>query len=142
MNIRIPLFSAAACLMFVGNAAAQLMPHDNWRVSGVEFGSPTNNNLRSIAIGSGGVYVAEVNGGNPTQVLQFTEAGAFVRRFSPDFGYIHGIACDAGGQCLCPVPRPHPRQGLRRQRHLHPRMGPVGPLATGSLIWREPPATR
>jgi alpha-tubulin suppressor-like RCC1 family protein len=97
MNMRIPLSSAAACLMFVGNASAQLMPHDNWRASGVEFGSPTNNNLRSIAIGSGGVYVAEVNGGNPTQILQFTEAGAFVRRFSPDFGYVHGIACDPAG---------------------------------------------
>lgn len=97
MNIRIPLSSAAAGLMFVATAAAQLMPQDNWRASGVEFGSPTNNNLRSIAIGGGGVYVAEVNGGNPTQVLQFTEAGAFVRRFSPDFGYIHGIACDPAG---------------------------------------------
>jgi alpha-tubulin suppressor-like RCC1 family protein len=73
------------------------MPHDNWRVSGVEFGSPTNNNLRSIAVGSGGVYVAEINGNNPTQILQFTEAGAYVRRFSTDFGYIHGIACDAAG---------------------------------------------
>ena len=73
------------------------MPHDNWRVSGVEFGSPNNNNLRSIAVGSGGVYVAEINGNNPTQILQFTEAGAYVRRFSTDFGYIHGIACDAAG---------------------------------------------
>lgn len=83
--------------MCAAPASAQLMPHDNWRVSGVEFGSPNNNNLRSIAVGSGGVYVAEVNGNNPTQVLQFTEAGAYIRRFSTDFGYIHGIACDAAG---------------------------------------------
>ena len=88
---------ATAFLMSVLTASAQLMPHDNWRVSGVEFGSPNNNNLRSIATGSGGVYVAEINGGNPTQILQFTDAGVFVRRFSPDFGFIHGIACDAAG---------------------------------------------
>jgi alpha-tubulin suppressor-like RCC1 family protein len=97
MNLRHSLHSVAACLMFVGTATAQLMPHDNWRVSGVEFGSPTNNTLRSIAVGSGGVYVGEVNGGNPTQILQFTEAGAYVRRFSMDFGFIHGISCDAAG---------------------------------------------
>jgi hypothetical protein len=86
-----------AFLMSALTAAAQWMPHDNWRASGLQFGSPTNNNLRSIAVGSGGVYVGEINAGNPTQVLQFTEAGAFVRRFSADFGNIHGIACDAAG---------------------------------------------
>ena len=95
--MRQSLLSAAACLVFSVTASAQLMPHDNWRVSGVSFGSPTNNNLRSIAIGSGGVYVAEINGGNPTQILQFSEVGAYIRRFSTDFGYIHGIACDAAG---------------------------------------------
>jgi alpha-tubulin suppressor-like RCC1 family protein len=95
--MRIPLVSAAVCLVLSVTASAQWMQHDNWRVSGTEFGSPTNNTLRSIAVGSGGVYVAEVNGNNPTQILQFTEAGAFVRRFGASFGYIHGIACDAAG---------------------------------------------
>ncbi len=97
MNLRNSICSAAALLMAAIPASAQWMQHDNWRVTGTEFGSPTNNTLRSIAIGTGGVYVGEVNGSNPTQVLQFTEAGAFVRRFSTDFGYVHGIACDAVG---------------------------------------------
>ncbi|MCX6875564.1 MAG: hypothetical protein NTW21_17420 [Verrucomicrobia bacterium] len=97
MTIRHTLVTAALGLVFTLTSSAQWMPHDNWRASGVEFGSPTNNNLRSIAIGSGGVYVAELNGSNPTQILQFTEAGVFVRRFSMDFGFIHGIACDAAG---------------------------------------------
>lgn len=91
------ILSVAICLAFTLTASAQWMLHDNWRVSGVQFGSPTDNSLRSIAIGTGGVYVAEVNGNNPTQILQFSEAGAFVRRFSTDFGYIHGIACDPAG---------------------------------------------
>ena len=95
--MRQSLFSVAACLAFSVTAFAQWMNHDNWRVTATQFGSPTDNNLRSIAIGSGGVYVAEVNGNNPTQILQFTEAGAYVRRFSTDFGYIHGIACDSAG---------------------------------------------
>ena len=95
--MRQSFLSAAVCLAFSVTASAQLMPQDTWRVSGTEFGSPTNNNLRSIAAGSGGVYVAEVNGSNPTQILQFTEAGAYIRRFSTDFGFIHGIACDAAG---------------------------------------------
>lgn len=89
--------ASAVFVMSVIAASAQLMPQDNWRVSGVTFGSPTDNNLRSIAAGSGGVYVGEVNASNPTQVLQFTEAGTFVQRFSQDFGSIHGIACDATG---------------------------------------------
>jgi alpha-tubulin suppressor-like RCC1 family protein len=91
------LFAIQIMLASALPMAAQLMPQDNWRASGLQFGSPTNNDLRSIAAGTGGVYVGEVNGVNPTQVLQFTEAGAFVRRFAADFGYIHGIACDASG---------------------------------------------
>ncbi len=97
MSIKHSFLNAALGLVLTLTASAQLMPQDNWRDSGVQFGSPNNNSLRSIAVGSGGVYVAEVNGNNPTQILQFTEAGVFVRRFSMDFGFIHGIACDAAG---------------------------------------------
>lgn len=91
------LLSALGCLLLAATASAQTMPQDNWRDSGLQFGSPTNNQLRSIAIGSGGVYVGEINGGNPTKVLQFTETGTFVRRFDDTFGYILGIACDPAG---------------------------------------------
>ena len=97
MSIHHLFLNAVLGLAFTLSASAQLMPHDNWRVSGVQFGSPADNTLRSIATGSGGVYVGEVNGSNPTQILQFTETGAYVRRFTSDFGFIHGIATDTTG---------------------------------------------
>ncbi len=91
------VIATQAILLSAIAATAQWMPHDNWRATGLQFGSPTNNNLRSIATGTGGVYVGEINASNPTQVLQFSESGAFIRRFDQDFGYIHGIATDATG---------------------------------------------
>ena len=77
------------------------MPQDNWRYDGLQFSSPTSANyLRSIAIGSGGVYVGEgdtSNGSAATKVIQFTEAGVFIRRFTPAFTFILGLACDPAG---------------------------------------------
>ncbi len=74
------------------------MPQDNWRYDGLEFSSPTATKaLRSIAIGSGGVYVGEVTDGYSTKVLQFTEGGVFIRRFTATFTHILGIACDPSG---------------------------------------------
>ena len=73
------------------------MPQNYWRHDGTQFGSPNSTSLRSIAIGSGGVFVAEINGGNPTKVLKFTEAGTFVKSFDTTFTYILGIACDPAG---------------------------------------------
>jgi|GEM_PF-3130478 len=93
------LLSALGFLIFAATGSAQTMPQDNWRYDGLQFSSPvTTNQLRSIAIGSGGVYVGEVfSGSNPNRVLQFTEAGVFIRRFTDTFGYILGLACDAAG---------------------------------------------
>ena len=83
---------AAVC----ATARAQQGPQDSWTYYGVQFSSPTPaNNLSSIAIGSGGVYVGEWNSGNPTKVLRFTEAGTFVSRFNATFTYIIGLACDS-----------------------------------------------
>ena len=86
-----------AALCCAASASAQQMPQDNWRYDGLQFADPTNNVLRSIAIGSGGVYAGEVNGGSPTKVIQFTEGGVFVRRFTATFTFILGIACDPAG---------------------------------------------
>lgn len=91
---------SAIALVIGSTALAQTYPQDTWRYDGVEFGSPTtNNSLRCIATGSGGVYVGEVVSGSssPTKVLQFTEAGSFVRRFSATFTHILGIQCDSLG---------------------------------------------
>ena len=41
--------------------------------------------------------MGEVNGSNVTKVIQFTEGGTFVRRFTATFTYIVGIACDPSG---------------------------------------------
>ena len=73
------------------------MPQDNWRLGSLQFGSPTNNTLRSIAVSASSVYVGEENSGKITKVLQFSKAGIFVRRFSDNFGYVLGIACDPAG---------------------------------------------
>ena len=93
--------SLGALALVVGSTAfAQTYPQDTWRYDGVEFGSPvTNNSLRCIATGSGGVYVGEVVSGSssPTKVLNFTEAGVFVSRFSATFTHILGIQCDSAG---------------------------------------------
>ena len=93
------LLTLAAGILLAFTASAQQMPQDNWRYDGLQFSSPVPaNQLRSIAIGSGGVYVGEVfSGGNPNRVLRFTEAGVFVSRFADTFGYILGLACDPAG---------------------------------------------
>lgn len=94
------LLAAMVSLFVMGIARAQTYPQDTWRYDGVEFGSPvTNNSLRCIATGSGGVYVGEVVSGSssPTKVLHFTEAGVFVSRFSATFTHILGIQCDSAG---------------------------------------------
>lgn len=94
---------ACAALAFAAlcpAAHAQRGPQDNWTHYGTQFSSPTpTNNLSSIAIGSGGVYVGEQDPGtgNPTKLLRFTEAGTFVSRFTATFGYILGLACDSAG---------------------------------------------
>ena len=75
-------------------ASAQQMPQDRWRFDGLQFSSPTPTNyLGSIAIGTGGVYVAE----NNSNILQFTEGGVFIRRFTTTFSSVNGIACDPVG---------------------------------------------
>ena len=99
--MRQSLLAAAACLAFSVAATAQQMPQDNWRLGSLQFGSPTNNTLRSIAVSASSVYVGEENSGKITKVLQFSKAGIFVRRFSDNFGYVLGIACDPAGNALC-----------------------------------------
>ena len=93
------LLALLACALLTLTASAQQMPQDNWRYDGLQFGSPTTgNSLSSIATGSGGVYAGEYNGGGyPTNILQFTEHGVFVRRFSATLNTISGIACDSSG---------------------------------------------
>ena len=71
---------------------AQQMPQNYWRHDGTHFGSG-GATMRSIAIGTGGVYVG-LTGGN---VDHFTEAGGFVNEFFTTFSYILGIACDPAG---------------------------------------------
>ncbi len=89
---------AMAFALFTFPASAQQAAHDNWTYYGVQFSSPTaTNNLASIAISSTGVYVGENTPNAVTKVLQFTETGVFVRRFSATFGNIRGLACDAAG---------------------------------------------
>jgi len=87
--------------LIAGTAAhAQQMPQDNWQSYGLQFSSPTpGNSLSSIAIGTGGVYVGEVEGGSswPTRILQFTEGGVFIQRFTTTFTDIVGITCDPAG---------------------------------------------
>ncbi len=94
-------FTAFLILLAPASLHAQQMPQDNWRYDGLQFSSPTPANyLRSIAIGSGGVYVGEggtSNGSAATKVIQFTEGGVFVRRFTPAFTFILGLACDPAG---------------------------------------------
>jgi hypothetical protein len=87
-----------ACLVSA-TALAQRMPQDNWRYDGLQFASPAGSTLGSIAIGSGGVYVAELesSGDAPTNIIQFTEAGVFVRRFAMTLGSVGGIDCDQAG---------------------------------------------
>ena len=55
---------------WAASLAAQTMPQDNWRYNQHQFTGPDpNEELRSIAIGAGGVYVGR---GNPaTAILQF-----------------------------------------------------------------------
>lgn len=93
----VPALAAVALVGTSVTTTAQRMPQDNWRLSGVQFGSPTENTLRSIAVSATSVYVGEVNGGKPTKVLQFSKSGTFVRRFADNLGYILGIACDPAG---------------------------------------------
>ena len=80
---------------WAASLAAQTMPQDHWRYNQHRFSAPDpSQQLRSIAIGSGGVYVGR---GNPaTAILQFQENGVFIRQFG-SFGAIHGIACDSAG---------------------------------------------
>ncbi len=99
MNLRscLPL---VFCGLLQTVSAQVVMPQDSWRYDGVEFASPEPDKyLRCIGIGSGGVYAGE--GTNisttATRILQFTEGGAFVRRFDAVFGFILGIACDTAG---------------------------------------------
>ena len=82
---------AAPCVM------AQQMPQNYWRYEGTQFSDPGGQEMRSIAIGSGGVFVAEINAGVPTRLLKFTEAGVFVSTFATVFTNIHGVACDPAG---------------------------------------------
>ena len=78
-------------------AEAQQMPQNYWRYEGTQFANPGGQTMGSIAIGSGGVFVAEIHGGVPTRLLKFTEAGAFVTTFATVFTNIHGVACDSTG---------------------------------------------
>ncbi len=86
---------------WAASLAAQTMPQDNWRYNQHEFSSPSPANLlRSVAIGSGGVYVGEAGStanSSATRVLQFTDKGVFVRRFGASFAFIAGITTDATG---------------------------------------------
>jgi len=82
---------AAPCVM------AQQMPQNYWRYEGTQFSDPGGQEMRSIAIGSSGVFVAEINAGVPTRLLKFTEAGVFVSTFATVFTNIHGVACDPAG---------------------------------------------
>jgi alpha-tubulin suppressor-like RCC1 family protein len=86
-------------LLLCLDATAQTMPQDNWGNNGRSFASPVPaNQLRCIAIGSGGVYVGEVFSGTaPNRILRFTEQGTFVSRFDDTLGHIVGLACDAAG---------------------------------------------
>jgi hypothetical protein len=74
---------------------AQTMPQDNWRYDNLTFSGPDAVVYkRSIAIGSGGVFVGQ---GNPaTTIVQFQENGVYVRTFGT-FGAIVGMACDSTG---------------------------------------------
>ena len=90
------LLAAVAFCSCAASATAQQMPQDNWRYDGLQFSSPTNSALRSLAAGNGGIYAGEDNTGW-TKVIQFTEGGVFVRRFTATFSYILGIACDSLG---------------------------------------------
>ncbi len=93
-KMRLACASFSAAFLTLTSAFGQTMPQDNWRYDGLQFASPTTGNaLGYIAIGSGGVYVVE----NSTKILQFTEGGIFVRRFSVDFSAVSGIACDPSG---------------------------------------------
>ncbi len=94
------LFVAFLCVanrpgLAVTTPTAPLMPQDNWRYDGLTFTGPdTTTPKRSIAIGTGGVYVGY---GNPaTAIEQFQENGAYLGQFGT-FTYIVGIACDSAG---------------------------------------------
>jgi hypothetical protein len=83
-------------LLFLGaSLSAQTMPQDNWRYNQHQFSGPDpSQSLRSIAIGSGGVYVGR--GSPATAIWQFQENGVYMRQFGT-FGAIRGIACDSVG---------------------------------------------
>ncbi|MBL9152824.1 MAG: hypothetical protein JNK37_10075 [Verrucomicrobiales bacterium] len=95
MNMKSLLATITAIILLTGVGVGQQMPQDNWRYDGVEFSGPdTTKALRSIAIGTGGVYVGY---GNPaTAIVQFQENGTFIREFGA-FTYVLGIACDSAG---------------------------------------------
>jgi hypothetical protein len=82
-----------ALVLWGGALEAQTMPQDHWFYNQHQFSGPDpSQNLGSIAIGSGGVYV----GRGGTAVWQFTEQGVYVGQFG-NFASIVGIACDSTG---------------------------------------------
>ena len=107
-RLRLALGSLLVLHAAAPQASAQKMPQDNWRWDYVA-GSPTDsrlqfsgpvptNQLGAIAIGSGGVYVAEnTMGTGMTSVLQFTEGGIYQKRFTTTFTNVQSIACDSAG---------------------------------------------
>ena len=89
------LLSLFALLFLGASLSAQTMPQDNWRYNQHQFTGPDPSQiLRSIAIGSGGVYVGR--GSPATAIWQFKENGVYIRQFGT-FGAIRGIACDSAG---------------------------------------------